>query len=73
VSCFRNSIGDFNVFGWSSANKVIDAPATCLQENITYTVRVDMKRKLSDLTYSSFTQLVRASVIFFHVKSNLTR
>ena len=58
TTCFRNQDGSTSIGVWSKANLVIKASGGCLEANETFQLKVDVKRRVGDLEFFSYTQMV---------------
>ena len=66
TTCFRNQDGSTSIGVWSKANLVIKASGGCLEANETFQLKVDVKRRVGDLEFFSYTQMVIYIYIFLH-------
>ena len=58
VTCFVNQGGNSAIGMWSRSNVVIKASGGCLQANATYSLQMDVKRRVQDVNFFSYTQMV---------------
>ena len=64
-TCFRNQDGSTAIGVWSKTNLVIKASGGCLEANETFQLKVDVKRRVGDLEFFSYTQMVKKYIYFF--------